>query len=207
MAGLITSFYIFGNGAFLGLLSNLFCYILFQMLPSQYLDTCIFGISGLVLAFAQLHKQIYYPGTSGITLCMPFMFAYCKNTSLAANIKDYETIKKAQKKGEKPDVKPREMLFALDERPSFFDYMSYIYFSISSICGPWIEYKDLMEFFKAKNNYKDIHSKRSFFPAILLFVSAISCIIYGNYMSKIFGADLSYIITDEFAQETFLYKV
>jgi len=92
--------------------------------------------------------MVYYSGTSGLTLCMSLMFHYCKNTSLACNIKDYEAIKKAKKDDSEPDLKPREKVFAVEKRPNVFDYISYMYFCGSAVCGPWFEYKDLMDFFK-----------------------------------------------------------
>lgn len=42
----------------------------------------------------------------------------------------------------KVDLKSRELKYAVEDIPSFFNFMSYIYFCGASISGPWYEYKD-----------------------------------------------------------------
>ena len=73
---------------------------------------------------------------------MNMMFNYCKVTSVVCCIKDGTTVKKARKLDQEPDLKRREKLYAVEEIPSFFDFISYLYFCGAAISGPFYEYKD-----------------------------------------------------------------
>ena len=81
-------------------------------------------------------------------------------------MKDGDTLKKNR---DKPDLKSREKAFAVEETPSFLDYISYLYFVGAPICGPWLEYKDLMDFFRVKGHYKDILTVSTLKPAMIRF--------------------------------------
>jgi hypothetical protein len=76
------------------------------------------------------------------------MFSYCKNTSLACNIADGFAINQAKKSDKQANLKPREIEYAVYEKPGVLDYFSYMYFGGSAISGPWFEYKDLMQCFR-----------------------------------------------------------
>ena len=75
---------------------------------------------------------------------MNLMFNYCRVTSLACCIRDGVTVKEARAKGESvaPDLKKRELAYAIEEIPSFFDFISYLYFCGAAISGPFYEFKD-----------------------------------------------------------------
>lgn len=81
------------------------------------------------------------------------MFNYCRITSLACCIKDGTVIREARKKkgdstGQIPraelgvNLKSRELAYALETVPSFFEFLSYIYFCGAAISGPWYEFRD-----------------------------------------------------------------
>jgi len=94
------------------------------------------------LAFAQIHKQIYNFGVNGLDVPMNLMFNYCRVTSLACCIRDGYTTKEARKNNKEVDLKSREIKYAIEEVPSFFDFIAYLYFCGAAISGPFYEFKD-----------------------------------------------------------------
>jgi hypothetical protein len=135
---------------------------------------------------------------------MTLMFGYCRVTSLACNIKDGSVVKMT-KKGEKPDLKNREVAFAVEEIPSVFDYLSYMYFCGAPISGPWIEYKDLIQFFKFEGHYKNVQETHTVGKALLRFVQAWLCVGAGAFLSQYFS--LPFLISKDFAESGFLYQM
>ena len=73
---------------------------------------------------------------------MNLMFNYCRITSVVCCIKDGTALKTARKLNQEPDLKRREKIYAVEEIPSFFDFISYLYFCGAAISGPFYEYKD-----------------------------------------------------------------
>lgn len=63
------------------------------IMPPQYQHISIFVVSGLGLATAQIHKQIYKFGVNGLDVPMNLMFNYCRVTSLACCIRDGYSVK------------------------------------------------------------------------------------------------------------------
>ena len=47
---------------------------------------------------------------------------------------------------------------AVDETPSFFDFLGYMYFCGGTIAGPFFEYMDYKNFIEKKEHYKVIPS-------------------------------------------------
>ena len=143
-AGIFIHFYTFGCTALTSVIFNCVVYLMFLMLPRRSLPLLTFLIGGLLLSSAQLHKQIYYFGLNGLDLAMTLMFGYSRVTSLACCLRDGETVKIARQEKKEPDLKRREIAFAVEEVPSVFSYISYMYCIATPISGPWLEYKDLM---------------------------------------------------------------
>jgi len=128
----------------------------------------MFIVGGALLASVQIHKQVFYFGINGLDLPLTMMFGYCRVTSLACCIKDGNTIKMT-KKGE-PDLKGREKVFAVDEVPSILDFFSYMYFCGAPISGPFLEYKDLIQFFRLEGHYKNVSQASTFWPGLIRFI-------------------------------------
>jgi len=128
---------------------------------------------------------------------MTLMFSYCKNTSLACNIKDGYTAKKAEADKKEPLLKRREVAFLVKEMPSFYDYMAYMYFCGSAISGPWFEYKDLYDFMRAQGHYKHVHKVSTFWPSIFKVFMVVCCTLVGTVIG-ILGFDLGHLTTPAF---------
>ena len=153
ICGLTINFYVFGCSAAAMLLINLICYLIMLMCPSKKQHIGVFIVAGFGLCSAQFHKIIYDYGMNGLNLPICMMFNYCRITSLACCIKDGTVIAKARhEKGDKTrkipltelnvNLKRYELVYAVEELPSFLDFMAYIYFCGASISGPWYEYRD-----------------------------------------------------------------
>jgi hypothetical protein len=100
---------------------------------------------------------------------MTMMFGYCRVTSLACCIKDGHTIKQSEKDKSEPNLKTREKAFAVREVPTIFEFTSYMYFCGAPISGPWLEYKDLIQFFRKEEHYKNVDNTHTFWPGIIRF--------------------------------------
>jgi hypothetical protein len=58
----------------------------------------------------------------------------------------------------------------VEEIPSIFDFLSYMYFCGAPISGPWIEYKDLIQYFRFEGHYEKVNETSTFWLAIMRFV-------------------------------------
>lgn len=135
-------YYVFGLSGLASLVTNIFSYLVIWLAPSSSQHVVVFVVSGTGLALAQIHKQIYSFGENGLDVPMNLMFNYCRVTSLACCIRDGIKLKEARKKGVEADLKSREKAFAIEEVPSFFDFIAYLYFCGAAISGPFYEFKD-----------------------------------------------------------------
>jgi len=141
LAGMAINFFVFGISALASFLQNLLSYAMMILLPAKYQHVAVFATSAIVLALAQLHKQIYNPGVNGQDVPMNLMFNFCKVTSIVCAVSD--GIKINREGLEKVNLKKREKEFAItDGIPSFVDFWAYMYFCGTSISGPWYEFKD-----------------------------------------------------------------
>ena len=141
-AGLTIHYYVFGISGLGSLATNIVSYAIIKLAPIHNQHVIIFVVSGLALALAQIHKQIFNFGVNGLDLPMNLMFNYCRVTALACCIRDGQTVKDARKQGKEPNLKTREKVYAIEEIPSFFDFISYLYFCGAAISGPFYEFKD-----------------------------------------------------------------
>lgn len=166
--------YVFGKAGFASMFANLLNYLILRFVPGRSQHLLVFVLAGFTLAFAQLHKMLYKYGENGLDMPMNLMFNYCRVTSLACCIHDGVTIKKARQAGKEPDLKKREKAFAIEEMPSFLDFMSYVYFCGGAISGPWYEYKDFIQMIRSEGHYKNVPS--TLIPALTRYVNAWMCV-------------------------------
>lgn len=82
-----------------------------------------------------------------------------------------------------PDLKRRELAYAIEEIPSFFDFISYLYFCGAAISGPFYEYKDFHQMMAREGHYKDVPSTLK--PGLMRFLNAWMCIVSGALLGSI----------------------
>ena len=104
---------------------------------------------------------------------------------------------KARKEGKEADLKPREKAYAIEEIPSFFDFISYLYFCGAAISGPWYEYKDFKQMINKEGDFKDVPS--TWKAAITRFLHAWMCVATGAILGQF--VDEKFTLTEEFAND------
>ena len=135
-------YYVFGISGLASLAINMISYLTIVILPRSHSHIAVFVVSGLGLALGQAHRQIYFFGFNGLDVPMNLMFNFSRVTSLACCIRDGDIIKESKAIDKEADLRPREKAYAVEDIPSLFDFLSYLYFCGAAISGPWYEYKD-----------------------------------------------------------------
>ena len=79
-------------------------------------------------------------------------------------------------------MKPREIEYAVYEKPGLLDYFSYMYFGGSAISGPWFEYKDLMQCYRFEGHYKDVQKAHTFFPGLIKLLQVAVLVVYASIL-------------------------
>ena len=142
------------------------------------------------------------------------MFNYCRITSLACCIKDGTVISEARKKkgdttGKIPraelgaNLKSRELAYACESVPSFFEFFSYKYFCGAAISGPWYEFRDFNAMIMRQGDFAKIPSTwrvalRRYFDAwVVVAVGAVLNFYFPN----------QFMMTDEFKAHSLLWKI
>ena len=158
--------------------------------------------------------MIYDYGMNGLNLPICMMFNYCRITSLACCIKDGTVISEARKNkgdttGKIPraelgaNLKSRELAYACESVPSFFEFFSYIYFCGAAISGPWYEFRDFNAMIMRQGDFAKIPSTwrvalRRYFDAwVVVAVGAVLNFYFPN----------QFMMTDEFKAHSLLWKI
>ena len=126
-----------------------------------------------------------------------------KVTCLACVLKDGDEVKRARNAKEEPDLKKREVLMAVEETPTLFDFIAYMNFAGGSISGPWYEYKDLMMLYRKEGHYEKIEEVSTFKPGFVRFLQGWGCIALGGLLSTFFSID--HTLSVAFADYNLLY--
>jgi lysophospholipid acyltransferase len=101
----------------------------------------------------------------------------------------------------------------VEELPTFFDYLGFMYYCGGTIAGPPFEYKDYINFIQRKGHYANIPN--TIVPTLIRLSHAICksnrlikglvfivmCALFGDVFAP------EYLITEEYASKSFLYKV
>ena len=132
---------------------------------------------------------------------MNMMFNFCRVSSLGCCIRDGETLEKAKKNGTVADLKPREKAYAIEEIPSFFDFISYLYYCGAAISGPWYEYKDFKQMIAKEGDFKNVPSTIK--VGCMRYIQAWGCVASGAVLAMYF--DEKFALSDEFANEYNLF--
>jgi D-alanyl-lipoteichoic acid acyltransferase DltB (MBOAT superfamily) len=197
LTGLFIHYYVFGIAGLASLATNIVSYAMIRLMPRETQHIGIFIVSGLALALCQIHKQVFNFGENGLDLPMNLMFNYCRVTSLACCIRDGLTMKESREKGIEPDLKRREKVYAVEEIPSFFDFISYLYFCGAAISGPFYEFKDFQQMMAREGDFKDVPSTLR--PGLMRFLNAWMCVISGAILASL--VDEKFMLTQEFLNE------
>jgi len=96
--------------------------------------------------------MIYYDGFWGADVTCVMMLNLCKVSAIAINYRDGGVEKSKREEQLKKSKITSALLFLgeieylVEELPSFYDYMGFMYFCGCTIAGPFFEYKDFINF-------------------------------------------------------------
>lgn len=102
----------------------------------------------------------------------------------------------------------------LEQLPSFYDFLGYMYYCGGTIAGPFFEFKDYINFIGRTGHYKDIPN--TIVPSLTRFSHAVCKKYHQTFMNIVFiiinalFGDMftpEFLITDEFASHNIIYKV
>jgi len=85
------------------------------------------------------------------------------------------------------------------------EYFSYIYFFPGALTGPFFDFKDYQNLVTRQAHYKNIDYKRGYLWALQSLLFGVLSIVGDGLFNKRFHP--SYILTDEFAQNSFFYRL
>ena len=94
-------------------------------------------------------------------------------------------------------MKRREKAYAVEEIPSFFDFMAYLYFCGAAISGPFYEFKDFQQMMAREGDFKDVPSTLK--PGLMRFLNAWMCVASGAILASL--VDEMFMLTPEFLNE------
>ena len=91
------------------------------------------------------------------------------------------------------------------DKPTLLEVFSYIFFYPSCIVGPSFEFSDFRKFINQEAEYKDLDKEIAVKSAMEEFLKAFICIIIFQVGKSFY--DLKYLISDEFSNHNYFFKV
>jgi lysophospholipid acyltransferase len=146
-----------------------------------------FAFTLVYLLAIHLRTMIVDYGGWRMDISATLMMYTCKWTAFAWCYKDGGKDDK--------DLSPDQKENKITELPSFFEYVSYIFFYASAIVGPFYDYKEHVDFIRLTGNYQNIPSCAKAGIAYMLSAFLAMAIVL------FFGARVhhEFMITDEFS--------
>jgi lysophospholipid acyltransferase len=153
-----------------------------------------FAFTIIYLVAIHLRQMILDYGGWRMDITATLMMYTCKWTAFAWCYKDGGKDDK--------DLSEDQKLKKITELPSFFEYVSYIFFYASAIVGPFYDYKDHVEFIQLTGNYQKIPSCVAAGIAYMLcgFVAMAVVVLYGARVHH------NFMVTEDFAGWPFWQK-
>eukprot|EP00347_Sterkiella_histriomuscorum_P004536 403360089 len=197
--GCFIQIYMYGKGFYPSMSFVIVSYFTMRYASRKAQHKIIFIVNALLLSLAHLHKMYYYYGFWGAEITNLMMMNLCRITAVSICYKDGAVPEKDREE----KLKTRERVYAIDQCPSFYDYLGYLYYCGGTIAGPFYEYKDYINFMHREGHYLNIPS--TIIPTIKRLAVAIFFIGAVGVMSDYFP--FSYVLTDEFAAQAYWKKM
>ena len=97
----------------------------------------------------------------------------------------------------------RQQFYALKEMPSFVDYMGYMFFSSTIVCGPFIEFRTFTDWISLRGHFKDMPTLGQLPDLLKRFV--VSIIVIGTAFLLGSYVNFDHMLTEEFAAQGFFF--
>lgn len=173
-------------------------YMMLHLLPKHRLATPMY-VYGFGLVLAVQLRRIFFPGPRwAIDDCGLYMIAALKYVSLAYCLQDSETLRTHPHK-----VTSTQREYLVEKAPSLLEYYSYMCFFPTFLIGPTIEFRHYVSFIERKDQFGTIPAP--FLASLLRVCQGVLLMV----LILVIGSRLKYdyVLTDEFYQQSFLYKL
>lgn len=173
--GLIFQYSIYGYNIIHTLVSSILVYLYLCFLGRKMTPFVVLVLT--IVHLAALHIYRMFVDYGGWTIDDPttiYMMTVCKYSSIAFSYDD-------GKKEDKEFKSEHHKSYKIVEKPTFVEFFSYIYFYPTALIGPFIEYKDFINFINEEDCYKNLNQKFGyiFFHGLLKFL--LSFVFIGIY--------------------------
>jgi len=139
-------------------------YFVMLWFPRRSQHKVVFTVNAVLLGAAHIHKMYYYYGFWGAEITQAMMTNLTKVSAICINFRDGAVPKSSRE----TYLKSRKMIYfgkgigerehLLEELPSFYDFLGYMYYCGGTIAGPFFEYKDYINFIERTGHYQAIPS-------------------------------------------------
>ena len=152
--GVILQYSIYGMGMIHVIVSTISTY-LFLIFFGRKISAFVVMIYTMIhLSYLNLTSMLDHYGKWNVDeICTIYMMELTKFTSIAFCYED-------GLKNDKDFKNEHHKKYKIEKIPSILEYISYIYFYPTAIIGPFIEYKDFIDFIEEKNCYENLTSKK-----------------------------------------------
>ena len=199
--GILFQYSIYGTGTFHILLSTIATYLFIQFYGRILSAFWVLIGTIFYLSFLHVKRMIYdYGGWTIDDVTTIYMMTICKFSSLAFSYEDGGKSLSELKNGHHRE-------YRLENKPSFIEVLSFVYFYPTSIIGPSIEFKDFINFIKEEDCYahlkdnKNLIIKTSIEYLLFSFLTMFLYAFIGPYIPiRVMGEP-------EFGNYNMLYKI
>ena len=153
--GFIFHFSIYGINTIHTIISTITTYLFIHLFGRKASPFYVVFYTIIHLDILHIYRMIVnYGGWTVDDAASIYMVVLCKYTSVAFSYDD-------GKKDDKDIISEHHKKYKIVEKPSVLEFCSYIYFYPTTIIGPFIEYKDFINFIEEKECYSNLKSKFS----------------------------------------------
>ena len=175
ITGIYLQYSIYGNGIIHTLISTIITYLFMKYLGRKF--SAFFILIGTMIYLSTLNiiKMIYKYGEWALDdVSTIYMMVLCKLSSMAFSYEDGE-------KDDKDFISNHQKEYKIKNCPSILEVLSYVYFYPTCIIGPFLEFKDFINWINFEGCYKNLskNKKLIFFKGLEYFI--FSFLIMGIY--------------------------
>lgn len=173
--GLIFQYSIYGANIIHTVISSIFVYLFLTFLGRKMTPWTVLVLT--IIHLAALHIYRMFIDYGGWTIDDPttiYMMTVCKYSSIAFSYDD-------GKKDDKEFKSEHHRSYKIVEKPNLVEFFSYIYFYPTALIGPFIEYKDFINFIKEEDCYKELKKNFGYIFVHGLMKFILSFVFIGIY--------------------------
>ena len=148
LTGLLLQIYMYRDGIVHSLSMTLITYFLMNILPRNQQHKAVFVFTMGFVSVSHIFNMLTNFGGWDLDITTFTMILMCKLSSVSFCYKDG-----AEKQ---ENLIPDQIERKVEKMPTPLEMMSYCFFCGGSICGPFYEYTDYINFIEAKGHYQNV---------------------------------------------------